>query len=311
MLLIRRFEEKVLEVFSFGKLAGRMFHVCIGQEAVPTGVCSVLKPDDYITSTHRGHGHFIAKNADLKRMMAELYGKATGYCKGKGGSMHIADIELGHLGANGIVGGSFGIATGAAYASAFRRDKRVTVCFFGEGAANQGIFHESLNMAGLWKLPIVYVCENNFYALSTPLERSSATETLAERAAAYDMPGQVVDGMDVAAVRKAALEAVNRARAGEGPTLLECQTYRFYGHSRGDGSVYRTKEEEEFWKARCPVKTFGERLVAEGKLSLQEMEELEKDIEERLAEACAFADESPYPSLDSLYEDVFVEGSGN
>lgn len=306
MLLIRRFEEKLLEVFAYGKLAGSMFHVCIGEEAVPAGVCSVLDNQDYITSTHRGHGHFIAKGGDLKKMMAELYGKAAGYCKGKGGSMHIADIGLGHLGANGIVGGGFALAAGAAYASALRGNRRATVCFFGDGATNEGLFHESLNMAGLWKLPIVYVCENNMYALSTPYKKAFATETIAQRAASYNMPGILVDGMDVLAVREAAKEAVERAKRGDGPTLLECRTYRFFGHSRGDPSIYRTKDEEAQWKAMCPVATFARKLIRDGILTDEEIRAMESDIADRLTEACDFAEKSPYPAIESMFEDIYA-----
>ncbi|MCL2163266.1 MAG: thiamine pyrophosphate-dependent dehydrogenase E1 component subunit alpha [Oscillospiraceae bacterium] len=306
MLLIRRFEEKVLEAFAYNKLAGSMFHVCIGEEAVSAGVCSVLNQSDYMTSTHRGHGHFIAKGGDINRMMAELYGKAAGYCHGKGGSMHIADIGLGHLGANGIVGGGFAIATGAAYSSKLRKDNKVTVCFFGDGASNEGLFHESLNMAGVWNLPIVFVCENNKYALSTPIKAAIATKTIAERACAYGMKGVFVDGMNVIAVRDAAKEATDRARSMEGPTLIECGTYRYYGHSRGDVATYRTREEEAEWKARCPVKTFGESLVKSGEMSVDEQADMEKEIAGRLEEACRFADESPYPDLETLTQDIFA-----
>jgi TPP-dependent pyruvate/acetoin dehydrogenase alpha subunit len=306
MLLIRRFEEKVLESFAYGKLAGTMFHVCIGEEAIPAGVCSVLGKTDYITSTHRGHGHFIAKGGDLNMMMAELYGKSDGYCKGKGGSMHIADINLGHLGANGIVGGGYAIATGAAYASALKMDGKITICFFGDGAVNEGLFHESLNMASIWKLPIVYVCENNLYALSSPCLKTHAAKNVADRAVAYGMPGMSVDGMDVEAVRNAAGEAVDKARKGEGPTLIECKTYRFFGHSRGDASVYRTKQEEAEWKSRCPVVSYSKKLIAEGILTEKEINEMEVQIADKLNEACDFADKSPYPGIETLYEDVYA-----
>ena len=306
MLLIRRFEEKVLEMFAYDKLSGSMFHVCIGEEAVGAAAMSVINRDDYITSTHRGHGHFIAKGGDLKLMMAELFGKETGYCKGKGGSMHIADISFGHLGANGIVGGGFALATGAAYASKLRKDGKVTLCFFGDGAANEGLFHESLNMAGLWKLPIVYICENNQYALSTPYGKSSASATIAERAPSYGMKGVTVDGMDVLAVREAVKEAVDNARSGGGPALVECLTYRFYGHSRGDASIYRTKEEEQIWKMKCPIDCFGQKLLDEGILTAEEMKKMEDDIEQKLADACEFADQSPYPAVSALQDDIYA-----
>lgn len=308
VLLIRRFEEKLLEVFAYNKLAGSMFHVGIGQEAVAAGVVSALEPNDYITSNHRGHGHFIAKGADLNKMMAELYGKETGYCHGKGGSMHIADVEKGHLGANGIVGGGFAIATGAGYSAKLKKDGKISICFFGDGAANEGLFHESLNMAGLWKLPVIYVCENNQYALSTPYKESTAGASIAERGAVYGMVGEVVDGNDVEAVYEATKRAAKRARAGEGPTLLECKTYRHFGHSRGDVSVYRTREEEADWKKRCPVKLYGEKLLSEGILTNADIIVLEDEISALLEEACAYADESPYPPLESLYEDVFFDG---
>jgi len=300
MLLIRRFEEKILEVFSYGKLAGSMFHVCIGEEAISAAVCSAMKPDDYMTSTHRGHGHFIAKGGDLNRMMAELYGKSTGYCKGKGGSMHIADIGLGHLGANGIVGGGFAMAAGAAYASTIRKDGKVTVCFFGDGATNEGLFHEVMNMASIWKLPMVFVCENNQYALSTPYGKAFASATIAQRAAAYNMPGVTVDGMDVTAIQEEAQTAIDRARKGEGPTLLECLTYRFFGHSRGDASVYRTKAEEAIWKARCPVLNCRKELIEERALTEEEDKLLEEEIAGRLQQACDYADSSPYGGVKDL-----------
>lgn len=305
MLLIRKFEEKLLESFAYGKLAGSMFHVSIGQEAVPAGVCSVLRKTDYITSTHRGHGHMLIKGGDLNLMMAEMYGRYGGYCKGKGGSMHIADINLGHLGANGIVGGGLAIATGAAYASALRNDGKITVCFFGDGAVNEGIFHESLNMAGVWNLPIVYVCENNRYALSTPMSKTHAAKNVSDRAPAYGMTGISIDGMDVEAVRKIAEEAVDRARKGKGPTLIECKTYRFYGHSRGDASIYRTKKEENAWKSRCPIASYSKKLIAENILTEKVINDMEVKITEKLNMACDFAEKSPYPTIDTLYDDIY------
>lgn len=306
LLLVRRFEEKVLEMFAYGKLAGTMFHVCIGQEAVAVGACSALDERDYLVSTHRGHGHFIMRGGDLKRMMAELYGKATGYCKGKGGSMHIADINLGHLGANGIVGGGLPLAAGAGLAAKIRGTDQVVMCSFGDGAACEGTFHESLNFASVRKLPIVYVCENNLYAMSTAFARGSATETIAERASAYAMPGKSVDGMDVFAVREAMLEAVERARSGAGPTLIEATTYRFFGHSRGDPSVYRTREEEAKWKKRCPIATLRKELLDAAIVTEKDIAHMEEEIASRLAEACEFADESPYPEVSALTEDVYA-----
>ena len=246
MLLIRRFEEMVKQLYLSNEVKG-MLHLCIGQEAVATGVMSVLRPDEYIVSNHRGHGHFIAKGADIKLMMAELFGKSTGYCKGKGGSMHIADIDFCHLGANGIVAAGLPIAVGAALAfKDIKKTGQIVVCFFGDGALNMGEFHEALNLAGLWKLPVVFVCENNMYAISTHVKNTCAIKDIAKRAESYDMPGVTVDGMDVLAVRAEAEKLVKRARAGKGPSLLVCQTYRFLGHGRNpDCSLYRTKEEEK------------------------------------------------------------------
>ena len=251
MYKIRRFEQEAVKLFHNKELPGWL-HSYIGEEAVAVGVCASLNRDDYITSTHRGHGHCIAKGADLKRMMAELYGKETGYCKGKGGSMHIADFSIGILGANGIVGGGIPIATGTALASQYLEDGRVTVCFFGDGASNQGGFHESLNLASLWKLPVVYVCENNLYAETTPQADHQPIRDIADRAKSYNMPGVIVDGNDVFAVYEKANKAVERARAGRGPTLIECKTYRYRGHWEGDPEVYRTKEEVKEWKKRSP-----------------------------------------------------------
>ena len=307
MLLIRRFEERVRELYLNDKIKG-MLHLCIGQEAVAVGVVSALQKSEYIVSTHRGHGHFIAKGADIRLMMAELFGKKTGYCKGKGGSMHIADIDLGALGANGIVGGSLPIATGAALAiKNILQTKQAVVCFFGDGALNIGEFHESLNLAGLWKLPVVYLCEHNVYALSTHVKRACAIEDVAKRAESYDMPGVTVDGMDVLAVRSGAEEAVQRARDGKGPTLLICRTYRFLGHGRNpDCRLYRTKEEEETWKQRCPIETFRTKLVKEGVLSEDEVKKLESGIMQEIDRAVAFAEESPYPVPEDLEADIYA-----
>ncbi len=267
MLTIRHFEEKAIELFEHNLIRGNI-HPCIGQEAVSVGACTPLRRDDYMVNTHRGHGNCIAKGADLKRMMAELFGKATGYCKGKGGSMHIADFEGGNLGANGIVGGGLPIAVGAGISIQNRGTDQVAVCFFGDGATNQGTFHESLNLAALWKLPVIFVCENNLYALSTPVREAISVVKISDRAAAYGIPGMSLDGNDVIAVYTKMTEAVDRARAGEGPTLLDCITYRFFGHFTGDpgkGITYRSKEEMGQWLERCPIKRFRERLIKEKK----------------------------------------------
>ncbi len=306
MLLIRAFEERVAKEFVRGRLAGTMFHLSIGQEAVAAGAVSVLREDDYLLSTHRGHGHFIAKGGDLRRTMAELFGKTTGYCKGKGGSMHVADIKLGHLGANGIVGGGIPLATGAALASLIKGTDQVTACFFGDGAVNEGVFHESLNLAGLWKLPVVYVCENNMYALSTRLDRVFAVVNIAERAKCYAMPGISVDGMNVLNLRSVMEKAVARARKGDGPTLIECKTYRFFGHSRKDPSPYRTTEEEEKWKAKDPLVTFRRKLLEEGIVTEQNLSQMEDEIENRLDDAVQFANESPCPDIDTLCKDIYA-----
>ena len=307
MLLIRRFEERIRQLYMEGIVKG-MLHLCIGQEAVAVGVMSVLKEDEYITSNHRGHGHFIAKGADIRLMMAELFGKSTGYCKGKGGSMHIADIELGHLGANGIVGAGLTIAVGAALAfKDIKKTGQIVVCFFGDGALNMGEFHESLNLAGLWKLPVVFVCENNLYAVSTHVKNACAIEDIAKRAESYGMPGVTVDGMNILAVREAAEEAVKRARAGDGPSLLVCQTYRFLGHGRNpDCSLYRTKEEEKEWKLRCPINTFQAKLLDEHVITKESIETMEKEIAREIDLAVKFADESPFPVAEDLESDIYA-----
>lgn len=305
MLTIRRFEERVGELFAAGKLPG-FIHLYIGEEAVATGVCANLRNDDFITSTHRGHGHLIAKGGDLKLMMAELYGRKTGYCKGKGGSMHIADIELGILGANGIVGGGPPIATGAALSARFRGTDQVVACFFGDGAANQGTFHEGLNLASIWKLPVLFVCENNFYGISMSQARHMHVADIADRAAAYDIPGVVVDGNDVIAVYEAANEAVKRARAGEGPTLIECKTYRYRGHFEGDPTVYRPKEEVEEWLKKDPIPRFEAKLLQMGVLTAEQASQIDQTIRAQIEAAVQFAETSPYPAAAELFDDVYT-----
>jgi len=306
MMLIRGFELKIAEAFAYGKLAGTMFHLSVGQEATSVGVMAALTEGDYIQSHHRGHGHMIALGADVSKMMAEMFGRVNGYCKGKGGSMHIADIKLGNLGANGIVGAGLPIATGAALGVKYLNQQRVVACFFGEGASLEGEFHESLNFAGLHGLPIVYVLENNRYSLSTALTRASAVENLASRAAAYNMPGIQVDGMDVEAVTEAASRAVEHARSGQGPYLLECLTYRYYGHSRSDPAPYRTKDEEQEWKARDPVSTYTQRLIEKNLVTTQDVEKMDVEIEELLEKAIDYADNSPYPELSEIFTDIYA-----
>jgi len=308
MLTIRRFEEQAIALFERGHIRGNV-HPCIGQEAVSVGVCANLRRDDYMTSTHRGHGNCLAKGADPRLMMAELLGRKTGYCKGKGGSMHIADFDGGNLGANGIVGGGFPIATGAGIGIQNRGTDQVAVCFFGDGAANQGTFHESLNLAALWKLPVLYVCENNQYALSTPLRESAGLPELSERARGYGIPGIRVDGNDVLAVYAAAGEAVRRARAGEGPTLLDCLTYRFFGHFTGDpgkGITYRSKAEMDEWLARCPIARLRRQLLAGGTLTEEAARAVEARVETTIAAAAQFGLDSPWPSPEEAIEDVFA-----
>ena len=302
---IRMFESMLQEYFAAGKIPG-FVHLYLGEEAVAVGACACLTDRDSITSTHRGHGHLIAKGGDLKLMMAEIFGKSTGYCKGKGGSMHIADVDLGILGANGIVGGGGPLATGAALAAKYRKTQDVTVCFFGDGASNQGTTQESLNLASAWKLPVVFVNENNGYGISCPQCKSMAVTDIADRAAAYDMPGVVVDGNDVLAVHEAVGEAVKRARRGEGPTLIECKTYRWRGHFEGDACTYRCVEELNEWMAKDPIPRFEEKLVESGLVTATEIDGIKAAVKKELDAALEFAQSSPLPELSALLEDVYA-----
>jgi len=306
MLEVRRFEEKVWDLFGRNIIPGTL-HLYIGEEATAVGVCANLRVDDYITSTHRGHGHCIAKGADLKKMMAEILGKKTGYCKGKGGSMHVADATVGILGATAVVGSAIPIAVGAALSCKLRKSDRVVACFFGDGASNNGTFHESLNMAAIWKLPVIFVCENNMYAMGTRISNVTAIENIADRATGYGMPGVTVDGNDVVAVYKAAKDAVERARNGGGPTLIECKTYRHKGHSRFDPAKYRPPEEVEEWMKRDPISRFKEKLIREGILTEEEADEIDKEIIGLVNESAKFAIESPFPKPEEALEDVFVK----
>jgi len=305
MMLIRGFEEKVEELFSLNLIHGST-HLYIGEEATAVGACKALNRDDYITSTHRGHGHCIAKGGDVKYMMAELLGRKTGYCKGKGGSMHIADINIGILGANGVVGGGIPIATGAGLSIKMRGTSQVVVCFFGDGAVNQGSFHESVNLASIWDLPVVYIIENNLYGMSMAINKAAKAERLADRAKAYNIPGLVMDGNDVIAVYDTVSLAVEKARNGECPILIESQTYRWRGHSRSDARAYRTREEEAEWREKCPIKRFREKLISEGLLTEEGFKELEKKVEDDLNNAVEFAKQSPFPDLEDLTEDVYA-----
>ncbi|OAO23860.1 thiamine pyrophosphate-dependent dehydrogenase E1 component subunit alpha [Staphylococcus epidermidis] len=300
---IRFFEEKVHKIFSDGRIPG-FVHLYVGEEAVATGVMSQLNDDDYITSTHRGHGHAIAKGCDLNGMMAEIMGKRDGLGHGKGGSMHVAEIDKGMLGANGIVSGGFGLAIGASISIINQGKDNVAVCFFGDGAANEGNFHEGLNFASILDLPVLFICENNQFAEGTTHDYASASETIAERAAAYNMPGVRVDGMDVVEVYKATQEAVERAKNGEGPTLIECDTYRKYGHFEGDEQKVKSPDDRNADK-NATVE-FRKRAIEENWLTEKEADEIEKSAEQAVEDAVKFAEESELPDEDSLYKDVFA-----
>ncbi len=305
MRLIRAFEDRVADLFAAGKLPG-FVHLYAGEEAIAVGVCAHLTDRDYITSTHRGHGHCIAKGVDVNAMMAELYGKATGACKGKGGSMHIADVDKGMLGANGIVGGGGPLACGSGLTAKVLGTDQVTVCFYGDGAAEQGTMHESMNLASIWKLPVIFVCENNLYAESTPWTYHGATKSFADRATAYNMPGVLVDGSDVFAVYEAAGEAVARARRGDGPTLIEARAFRYYGHFQGDAMTYRTEEEVASYRARDPIAQFRKRVLERGLVSEDELAEIDARVAQAIDEAVRYAEESPYPAPEECLTDVYV-----
>ncbi len=306
MLTIRLFEEKVYELYGQNLVPGTI-HLYAGEEAVAVGVCSSLEETDYITSTHRGHGHCIAKGADLKRTMAEILGKKTGYCKGKGGSMHIADFSVGMLGATAVVGAGISIALGAGLSIKLRETSQVVACFFGEGASNQGTFHESINMVSTWKLPVIFVCENNLYAMGTRQSLAMNIENVADRAAAYGIPGIIVDGNDVLAVYEAAHDAVARARGSEGPTLIECKTYRHKGHSRVDPAKYRPKREVDEWMSKDPINRFKDRLLQTNSLTKTEISQIENEVAVEIEIAVKFATESPYPAPEEALEDVYVQ----
>ncbi len=307
MQTIRRFEERASDDYQAGAIYG-VVHCYIGEEAVAVGVCAALNKDDQIISTHRGHGHCLAKGADLNRMMAELYGRQTGYCKGKGGSMHIADFSIGMLGANGIVAGGIPIVTGAGLAAQLEGKGRVAVSFFGDGASNAGPFHESINIAATWKLPMLYVCENNLYSAGTTAAETLALSDVAARAAGYGIPGVVVDGNDVMAVYEAAEAAVNRARAGQGPTLIECKTYRWRGHTERPGQADpRPQEEIEAWRQRDPINRFVTNLMNQELLTEEAWQEMDAEILAAIEDAVKFAEESPFPEPGAAVEDIFAE----
>ncbi len=306
MFRIRTFEEEVFEFYKFGKMPG-LAHVYIGEEAIAAGACAALKAGDYAGSTHRGHGHVIAQGADTKQMMAEILGKKDGQCKGKGGSMHIMDMSKGILGANGIVGAGIPIATGAAYTAKFNNTDQVALSFFGDSASNEGTFHESINMASAWKLPVVYIIENNLYGISVAIDRVVNVKDLSLRAVGYGIKGVSIDGNDALKVYETVKEAVDFARAGNGPTLIECRTYRWKGHHSGDPANYRSKEEEAAWKERCPLKSFREYLLINGNFTEQEVAAIENSITAEIKEAAKFAEDSPYPDAAEAFTDIFAE----
>ena len=304
MVLIRKFEEKLFYLFSTRSMPGSM-HQYNGQEAVAAGVCSHLSKEDYITSTHRGHGHCIAKGADINAVMAEMFAKSTGCCRGMGGSMHIADFSVGMLGANAIVAGGIPIAVGAGWSCSYMKNGNVSVAFFGDGATNEGAFHEALNLASVWQLPVVFVCENNLYGFSTHYRRVTNIENIADRAGSYGIPGIIADGMDVRDVYAKAGESIERARAGKGPTLLECKTYRFRGHSRFEPAVYRSKDELGEWKERDPISSWKSFLIKEMNIQEHLLDGIEEDAQKVIEEAVAFAEASSDPEPSAYRDYIF------
>lgn len=306
MLLIRRFEEKCAEMYTLGHIGG-FTHLYIGQEAVAVGAISALRADDYVVSNYRDHGHALAKGSDPNKIMAELFGKSTGVSRGKGGSMHLFDSEHGFLGGYAIVGAGMPLATGVGMAIAYRGSDQVALCFFGDGAVNEGAFHESLNLAALWRLPVVFLLENNQYAMGTAVATASSMPELYKRSCAYGIEGERVDGMDVQAVREATLGAVERARDGKGPTLLEALTYRFRGHSMADPVYYRSKQEEEHWRGRDPIALLAAKLTEEGVWEASQQADVEQRVEQRVDEAVRFALESVLPDESELYTDTCVD----
>ena len=308
MLRIRRFEERLAEESARGNIPG-LLHLYVGEEAVAVGACSALRKDDYITSTHRGHGHCIAKGGELRKMMAELFAKETGYCKGRGGSMHIAAPDIGIVGCSAIAGAGIPIAAGVGLSSKLRKTDQVCVSFFGDGASNTGAFHEGMNLAALWELPVVYVLENNLYAISTPAVRSSKLKNISDRAAAYGMRSAVTDGLDVLSVYQAVSEAVEKARNGQGPTLVECKTYRFRGHHEGDpkkGETYRTKQEMDEWEKLDPIIRLRDGMIKEKKTTQAELDAIDHEVMKEIEDAVTFAKESPSPKPEDATAYLFV-----
>ena len=300
---IRKFEEKSIQLYRTGKIWGYL-HPCIGQEAIPVGACQAIGRKDYIISNHRGHGHCIARGADIKKIMAELFGKSDGYCGGRGGSMHITDMELGILGENGIVGGGIPISVGAGLSCKMDGSGNVVLCFFGDGAANNGVFHEALNMSAIFKLPVIYICENNMYAISMCSADSVACRDVGKRSCAYDIPGYIIDGSDSVGVYKTVSKAVKQAREGRGPSLIEAKTYRFYGHHPNDPAQYRGKEEVAYYTSeKDPVANFKSRLLEEKIITAEEIEKIEKEADEKIESAVIFASESPEPDLEKFLKE--------
>ena len=310
MMLIRRFDETVKELVQRGELVGAA-HCYIGEEAVAVGACVALRDDDYITGNHRSHGHPIAKGGDVRRAMAELLGKSTGYCKGKGGSMHLADFSIGILGESGIVASALPVAVGAAMGSKMQGRDRVVVAFFGDGASNQGACHEAMNLASIWKLPVIFLCENNQYAVTTHFSDVVAVENISDRATAYNMPGVLVDGQDAIAMYEATSQAVARGRAGQGPVLIEARTYRYEEHSEGLGRIlrepYRTDEELDAWRKRDPIVIHKQRLIEQGISTQEEIDRLQSEVAEAVEGALEFARESPYPEPEDLFVDMYAD----
>jgi TPP-dependent pyruvate/acetoin dehydrogenase alpha subunit len=311
MYRIRAFEEQGFLSFTKGLTHG-VLHLYTGEEAVAAGCIYDLRKEDYITSTHRGHGHLIAKGADMGRMFAELLGKETGYCRGRGGSMHIADVKIGILGANGIVGAGVPIAVGAGFGIKYRGLDQVVVCFFGDGTIATGAFHEAVNLAATLKLPVVFVCENNLYGISVPIKKACALDTLADRSAGYGIPGVCVDGNDVLAVRNAANEAVERARRGKGPTFLECQTYRWHGHYTADDGKYRPKEEVRYWKGeRDPIGNFAKEILGNGEVTQKGLDRIHDEVNEEIERAFTFAEQSDPADVENMLRDVYYSPASN
>jgi len=305
LIEIRRFEEKAIQLYKTGKIWGYL-HPCIGQEAIPVGACQAIGIKDYIISNHRGHGHCIARGADMGKMMAELFGKSTGYCKGRSGSMHITDMELGILGENGIVGGGIPISVGAGLSCKMEGKGNVVVCFFGDGAANNGVFHESLNMAAIFKLPVIYICENNMYAISMCSTDSVACRDVGKRSCAYGIPGHIIiDGSDPVKIYNTVKRAAGHARDGRGPSLIEAKTYRFYGHHPNDPAEYRGREEVEYYiSEKDPVANFKGRMFEEKIITEEEIKKIESEVDKKIKDAVAFAEKSPEPELEKFLEEI-------